>query len=60
MANTAAPSKSRLKSHGLSLGGTSQMEMIKAQSELLVQDYTASLTHSFHEKFVLGEKLGEG
>jgi len=36
------------------------MDMIKQQSELLVKEYIDSKTHSFHDKYVLGEKLGEG
>lgn len=49
----------RLNSHGLTLA-TSQMDMIKQQASLVQQDYLQSQCDSFHEKYVLGDKLGEG
>ena len=44
---------------GLNLAG-STIELIHKQGDQMQHDYIESKIHSFHDKFVLGEKLGEG
>lgn len=36
------------------------MDLIKQMGTELQQDFIASKTHSFHDSYVLGDKLGEG
>jgi hypothetical protein len=36
------------------------MDLIKQQATLAQKDYIESQEDSFHEKYVLGEKIGEG
>lgn len=58
--NSNLSSSNRLKSFNLRLGTQSTLELIKEKGKLLNEQFLTAKSASFHSKYVIGMKLGEG